>query len=79
MAAGALVRSAATVAISVTGIAGPGGGSALKPVGLVYLGIASLGRPTAHLECRFGDIGRSAVRRNCVKAALGLLWQALPA
>jgi len=79
MAAGALVRSAATVAISVTGIAGPGGGSALKPVGLVYLGIASLGRPTTHLECHFGDIGRSAVRLNCVKAGLGLLWQALPA
>ncbi|HEU0159769.1 MAG TPA: CinA family protein [Hyphomicrobiaceae bacterium] len=79
MAAGALARSAATLAVSVTGIAGPGGGSALKPVGLVYLGMASLGQPTTHLECRFGDIGRSAVRLNCVKAALGLLWQALPA
>jgi nicotinamide-nucleotide amidase len=78
MAAGALARAPVDVAISVTGIAGPGGGSAAKPVGLVYLGLASLDRPTTHLECRFGAIGRSAIRLKCIEAALGLLWQALP-
>ena len=78
MAAGALARAPADVAISVTGIAGPGGGSAAKPVGLVYLGLASLDRPTTHLECRFGDIGRSAIRLKCIEAAFGLVWQALP-
>jgi len=79
MAAGALARAAADVAISVTGIAGPGGGSAAKPVGLVYLGLAGLGRPPTHLECRFGAIGRRAIRLKCIEAAFGLLWQALPA
>jgi nicotinamide-nucleotide amidase len=78
MAAGALARAPADVAISVTGIAGPGGGSAAKPVGLVYLGLASLAGPTTHLECRFGDIGRSAIRLKCIEAAFALVWQALP-
>jgi nicotinamide-nucleotide amidase len=78
MAAGALARAPAHVAISLTGIAGPGGASAAKPVGLVYLGLASLDRPTTHMECRFGAIGRSAIRRKCIEAAFGLLWQALP-
>lgn len=79
MAAGALARAAANLAISVTGIAGPGGGSAAKPIGLVYLGLARPGRPTTHLECRFGDLGRRAIRLKCIEAAFGLLWQALPA
>jgi nicotinamide-nucleotide amidase len=79
MAAGALARAAASVAVSVTGIAGPGGGSAAKPIGLVYLGLAGLDRPTTHLECRFGDIGRRAIRLKCIEAAFGLLWRTLPA
>ncbi len=72
MADGALARSRATVSVSVTGIAGPGGGSADKPVGLVHF--AAVGPSGAvHLKRRFGDIGREAVRLESVRAALGLL------
>jgi len=49
MAVGALTRAGADVAISITGIAGPGGGSLAKPVGLVYLGSALVGRPASHV------------------------------
>ncbi|WP_292066801.1 CinA family protein [Brevundimonas sp. UBA7664] len=72
MADGALARSRATVSVSVTGIAGPGGGSADKPVGLVHF--AAVGPSGAvHVERRFDDIGREAVRLESVHAALGLL------
>jgi nicotinamide-nucleotide amidase len=77
MASGALANAAAGVAIAVTGVAGPGGGSAEKPVGLVHLALAQAGKPTLHQECRFGDIGRSAVREKTVEAAVALLWQAV--
>lgn len=72
MAKGALARSSASVSVSVTGIAGPGGGSADKPVGLVHFGAAG---PTGaiHLERRFGDPGREAVRLDSVRVALTLL------
>ena len=76
MAAGALAQSAADVALSVTGLAGPGGGSATKPVGLIYLGLARIGRPPIHWERRFGDVGRTAVRLKALEAALALLGQA---
>jgi len=77
MAAGALAQSAADVALSVTGLTGPGGGSAAKPVGLVYLGLARIGQPTIHWERRFGNVGRTAVRLQSIEAALALLRQAL--
>jgi len=72
MAEGAVAHSDAEISVSVTGIAGPGGGSADKPVGLVHF--ASAG-PTGvvHVERRFGDIGREAVRLDSVRIALGLL------
>lgn len=71
MAEGALKRSGADLAISVTGLAGPGGGSGKRPVGLVYIGIAGLGH-TAVLRCRFcGD--RSAVRSQAALKALRLV------
>src|SRR5262245_18216518 len=79
MAADALAQSGADVAVSVTGLTGPGGGSAAKPVGLVYLGLARIGRPTVHWERRFGDVGRTAVRLQAIEAALALLWQAFEA
>jgi nicotinamide-nucleotide amidase len=84
MAACALERSRAQLSVSVTGIAGPGGGSAAKPVGLVHFGAAKLKRREAdriefapiHEEKRFGDIGRAEVRAKSVETALRLLLQA---
>ena len=77
MAAGALARSGADLALSVTGIAGPGGASAAKPVGLVYLGLARREGPSLCCEHRFGNIGRTAIRLRSIEAAFALLWQAL--
>jgi nicotinamide-nucleotide amidase len=73
MADGALAHSASDIAIAVSGIAGPGGGSEEKPVGLVFFACAMRGRPTMAREERFGDIGRSGVRLASVKAALTLI------
>ena len=73
MAEGALRQSGAAVTIAVTGIAGPGGGSPEKPVGLVHLAAARKGRETLHREMRYGDIGRSAVRLATVRTALEML------
>ena len=72
MAEGALVHSAAAVSVAVTGIAGPGGGSPDKPVGLVHFAAAGPGG-LVHVEHRFGDIGREAVRLASVSVALDLL------
>jgi len=77
MAEGALAHSRADVAVGITGIAGPGGGSAAKPVGLVHFGLARKGVPTIHLERRYGDLGRESVRRSAVQDALMLLEQAI--
>ncbi len=73
MAAGALRASAADIALSVTGVAGPGGGSPEKPVGLVHIGLAARGRPVASREFRFGDLGRSEVRLRTVAEAMRML------
>lgn len=76
MAEGALARSAADLAVAATGIAGPGGGSATKPVGLVFIGVARRGGPAETRRCQFaGD--RSAVRLATVEAALRLLGAAV--
>ena len=81
MAEGAVARArpgpGGGMAVAVTGVAGPGGGSPDKPVGLVHLAVARTGAATRHLECRFGDIGRSAVRIATVAAALDLIGQSL--
>lgn len=77
MAEGALAASRADVAIAVTGIAGPGGGSAEKPVGLVHLACARRGGDMRHAAMRYGDLGRSLVRLRTVADALGLLEDAL--
>jgi nicotinamide-nucleotide amidase len=76
MATGALAASRADVAVSATGIAGPGGGSADKPVGLVFLGRAIRGGLSSVARHVFpGD--RAAVRLATLRAALGLLQQGL--
>lgn len=72
MAQGALSRSRAHIAISVTGIAGPGGGSAEKPVGTVYFGIAQRGQPL-HAEHRVFPGDRTAIREATVATAFGLI------
>jgi nicotinamide-nucleotide amidase len=77
MAQGGLVAGGVDVAVSITGVAGPGGGSVLKPVGLVHFAVARKGAPTAHREMRYGDIGRQAVRLSSVKTALELLAEVL--
>jgi len=79
MAEGALARSRAALTVAVTGIAGPGGGSEDKPVGLVHFGCAIKERPTVHAERRFGDIGRASVRFATVVQALDMLEAALDA
>jgi nicotinamide-nucleotide amidase len=77
MAEGALKHARAELAVAVTGIAGPGGGSAEKPVGLVHLATARRGAATAAQECRFGDIGRDQVRIRSVAEALRMLRAAV--
>lgn len=76
MAEGALGQSRAALAISVTGIAGPGG-SEFKPEGRVCFALAARGRPTRTETVEFGAIGRDAVRQATVDHALGLLLAAL--
>lgn len=72
MAEGALNRSMADVTVAVTGVAGPGGGTKDKPVGLVHFACAGRGRPTvSHREVFPGD--RAAVRDATVQTALSML------
>nr|WP_305038045.1 CinA family protein [Neorhizobium galegae] len=72
---GALYRSQASVAVAVTGIAGPGGGSAEKPVGLVHLAAKSRLGKILHREMQYGDIGRTEVRLATVRTALAMLTE----
>ena len=73
MAEGAVENSNAQLAVAVTGIAGPGGGTTMKPIGLVHIAACREGRSILHEEQRFGDIGRTAVRLKTCEAALSLL------
>jgi nicotinamide-nucleotide amidase len=79
MALGAVQRSRASVAVSITGVAGPGGGSAEKPVGLVHFAAVGRSGAVVHVERRFGDIGREEVRLESVRVALSLLLDAVTA
>lgn len=76
MAEGALNASPADISVAITGVAGPGGGSPEKPVGLVHFAAARRGGKTLHREMRFGDPGRSEIRRRSVLAALELALSA---
>jgi nicotinamide-nucleotide amidase len=73
MAEGALMRSRAHLAVAITGIAGPAGGSPGRPVGLVHFAGQRRGGPPSTIEHRFGDIGRTEVRLAAVREALGIL------
>jgi nicotinamide-nucleotide amidase len=73
MVSGALAHSPADIAVAVTGIAGPGGGTATKPVGLVHIAAARRGGETLHEEKRFGDVGRHEVQAATVAAAFELM------
>jgi len=77
MASGALARSRAGLALSVTGIAGPDGGSLEKPVGLVWFGVALSGQSTVTEKRVFENQGRDFIRREAVRTALELGLAAL--
>jgi nicotinamide-nucleotide amidase len=78
MATGALSRSRAQATVAITGIAGPGGGSDAKPVGLVHFAAATTSG-VIHVERRFGAIGREQVRLASVDQALSLLERCIRA
>jgi nicotinamide-nucleotide amidase len=73
MARGALAAADVDLTVAVTGIAGPGGGSKDKPVGLVHFACAARGDRLVHVEMRYGDIGRAQVRHQSVLQALTML------
>src|SRR5689334_3929995 len=73
MAQGALAHAPVDLAVSITGIAGPGGGTAAKPVGLVHLAAIARGGRLMHHERRYGDIGRADIRRAAVLEAIAML------
>ena len=76
MADGALQHSRANIAVAITGIAGPGGETPGKPVGLVHFACATRGRETLAVAHRFDDLGRSHVRRAALMVTLDLLTAA---
>jgi nicotinamide-nucleotide amidase len=73
MAVGALENSSADIVVAITGIAGPGGGTQQKPVGLVHFAAASRDGRNLARERRYGDVGRQRVREQSVAEALDLL------
>lgn len=75
MAFGALEHADVDLAVAITGIAGPGGATPGKPVGLVHLAVASRDGRIVHKECRFGAVGRSNVRQQSVIEALKMLME----
>jgi nicotinamide-nucleotide amidase len=79
MAQGAVQRSRASASVSITGVAGPGGGSIEKPVGLVHFAAVGRDGVVVHDERWFGDIGREAVRLESVRVALAMLLRAVTA
>lgn len=76
MAEGARAAAGVDAAVSITGVAGPGGGSPSKPVGLVHFACARRDGSVEHRERRFGDLGRAEIRHLSVLEALDLLARA---
>ena len=77
MAEGALKHSRADIAVAVTGVAGPGGGTDAKPVGLVYIAALRKGGPALVQRFSFGRIGRTQIRFASVREALAMLAELL--
>ncbi|NBC19805.1 MAG: nicotinamide-nucleotide amidohydrolase family protein [Alphaproteobacteria bacterium] len=73
MAEGALENARANIAVSITGIAGPGGGTPMKPVGTVHFACLRENRAMVHEVRHFGEIGREAVRLASVEVALEMI------
>ena len=73
MVEGALANSPADLAVAITGIAGPGGGTAEKPVGLVHFAAMRRGQSPAHIAHVFEDLGRFSIRLASVRVALTML------
>jgi len=73
MAAGALRAAGTDLAVAITGVAGPGGGTETKPVGLVHFAAAKRSGMLVHREERFGPLDRQEIRRRSVLIALDLL------
>jgi nicotinamide-nucleotide amidase len=73
LAEGALHESRANLTVAITGIAGPGGATAMKPIGLVHFASARENRAIRHEEHGFGDIGRDQIRLEAVRVALRML------
>jgi nicotinamide-nucleotide amidase len=73
---GALFRSRSNLAVAVTGIAGPGGGSSDRPVGLVHLAARARSGAILHREMRYGDLGRTEIRLATVRTAFEMLTEA---
>ncbi|MFG1417460.1 CinA family protein [Xanthobacter sp. V0B-10] len=76
MAEGARAAAGVSASVSTTGVAGPGGGSAEKPVGLVHFACVRPDGTIRHCEMRFGELGRAEIRRRAVLVALSLLAEA---
>ena len=73
MAEGAMSNSRANVSVAITGVAGPGGGTRMKPVGTVHIACARENRAVIHEMLQLGDIGREGIRMAAVETALNLI------
>jgi nicotinamide-nucleotide amidase len=73
MAEGAMANSRANISVAITGVAGPGGGTRMKPVGTVHIACARENRAIIHEMLQLGDIGREGIRMAAVESALNLI------
>ncbi|MBI1400449.1 MAG: nicotinamide-nucleotide amidohydrolase family protein [Hyphomonas sp.] len=73
MAEGALANSRANISVGITGVAGPGGGTKMKPVGTVHIACARENRAIIHEHLQLGELSRDAIRMASVETALSLI------